>query len=153
MSIAIVTVSADITTMRNTGMIVAITTMAITITEITIMAIVTINRVGSGGDAWRRSHCGAFAVLVIALLLAPLVRAHAADTAPSAETSSNSWHAFGSAVKHDATRAGTAIKLGAHRVAVASKSAAHEVAAGFKRAVSKTRASFHGQPSNGSASS
>jgi hypothetical protein len=111
---------------------------------ITIMAITTIKRAGRGG---------AFAVLVMALLLAPLMHAHAADTAPSAESSSNSWHAFGLAVRRDATRAGTAIKSGAHRVAVASKSAGHEVAEGFKRAVNKTRASFHGQPSNGSASS
>jgi hypothetical protein len=107
----------------------------------TIMTIATTNR------------AGITAVLLIALLLAPLLRAHAADTAPGAETSSNPWHAFGSAVKRDATLAGTAIKSGAHRVALASKSAAHEVASGFKRAVNKTRTSLHGQPSNGSASS
>jgi hypothetical protein len=113
--------------------------IADTIMAITTMAITIINR--------------AIAVLVIALLLAPGLGVHAADSAPSAETSSNPWRAFGSAVKRDATLAGTAIKSGAHRVALASKSAAHEVASGFKRAVDKTRTSLRGQPGNGSASS
>jgi hypothetical protein len=96
-------------------------------------------------DLARRFRIAAAGLTVAsALLLAPVIAAHAADDQPKESAISTHAKAFGQAVKRDAKTVGAKSKEGAHRVAVAAKAVGHEVATAARRGAAATRAAFRG---------
>lgn len=83
-----------------------------------------------------------------ALLLTPILFAHADENRTTEAPVSNHGIAFGEAIKRDAKAVGATVKEGAHRVAAASKAVAHEIATAAKRGAAETRAAFRGEKVN-----